>query len=177
MNNFFHANRLPFLCRESSRFKKCDSGISFKFIVVAKLTTILVFIFSLNAFADVKAQKINLSADNASLKHVMSEIRKQSGFAFIYQDRFLKNAKPVSLTISDRDIMEVLPEIFEKQPFDYHVEGKVITLRPRGVDYQADWLHRLLDYAEVRGRVVDSLGNALVGATVRILNSTVSVQT
>src|SRR5690554_4265417 len=125
MNNFFHAQRLSFFHREMSRHKKRDKGVSLKFIVVAKLTTILVFIFSLNAFADVKAQKINLSADNASLKNVMSEIRKQSGFAFIYQDQYLKNAKPVSIRISDKDIMEALPEIFEMQPFDYHVEGKV----------------------------------------------------
>lgn len=177
MNNFFHANSLLFFRPRTNRAPKRNFGISQKFIVVVKLTAIFILILSLNAFADANAQKINLSADKASLKTVMSEIRKQSGFAFIYQDRYLKHANPISLTISDKDVVDVLPEIFEGQPFDYHVEGKVITLTPRVLEYPATGIFRLLDYAEVRGRVVDSVGNPLVGATVRVVNSSLSTQT
>lgn len=177
MNYFFHANRLQFFGSGTGLCRGRNHGISLNFLVVAKLTTLFILIFSFNALADANAQKISIKSKTSSLKQVMSEIRKQSGYGFIYKDSYLKNANPVSLNIENMEVVEALPVIFEKQPFDYHVEGKVITLTPKALNYGAVSEFRFMDFAEVRGRVVDSVGAPLVGATVRVLNGSNTTKT
>lgn len=137
-----------------------------------------IILFSLGAWADVRAQRIDLKLRNASFDQVLQELRKQTGYAFIYQERLLQQARKVTAEINSTELLDALPQLFRDQPFDYHIEGKVITLslrsntgteRPETSDLSATSM--VLAYTEVRGRVVDTLGQPLVGATVRVLDA------
>src|SRR5690606_10922029 len=55
-----------------------------RLLLIMKLAILLTFAFSVYAFADGKAQKITLHAENATLREVMKEIQKQQGYSFFF---------------------------------------------------------------------------------------------
>lgn len=175
MNNFIHAHApgVP-----KPHFGDMSIERLTHVILLMKLTMFLILAFSLSVSATATAQKVSLRVDHASMPSVLKALRKQSGYAFVYNPAYLRGTKPVTLNITEKDILEALPLVFAGQPVDYTVNDKVITIVPKphsisgGRTSEAHLAENLiLAYPEVRGRVVDSLGNPLVGASVRVLNA------
>ncbi|HWK98989.1 MAG TPA: SusC/RagA family TonB-linked outer membrane protein, partial [Parapedobacter sp.] len=175
MNYFIHAHApgVP-----KPRFYRMSIERLTHVVLLMKLTTFLILAFSLSVSATATAQKVSLRVDHASMPSVLKALRKQSGYAFVYNPAYLKGTKPVTLDITEKDILEALPLVFAGQPVDYTVNDKVITIVPKphsisgGRTSEAHLAENpILAYPEVHGRVVDSLGNPLVGASVRVLNA------
>src|SRR5690606_39247115 len=95
----------------------------------------------------------------------------QTGDDFLFSAEFLKQSKRVTLDVRDINLEAALPLIFHEQPFDYSVEGKILSIHPRPLRVEGRGIGLIMAYAEVRGRVVDSLGNPLAGASVRVLDA------
>ncbi|MGJ1241760.1 SusC/RagA family TonB-linked outer membrane protein [Sphingobacterium siyangense] len=126
------------------------------------LVALLLFLY----FA-ASAQKVSITADRQQLKEVLQQLRKQSGYAFMFNDQLIKKAKPVSLTVKERELMDVLPMVFKGQPLGYQVNGKVITvIEDKGFSMPTKKQQR-----PIKGHVVDSLGQPLSNVTVRIKNT------
>src|SRR5690554_4958835 len=145
------------------------------YCLVMKFTILLIVALTLNASADVLGQKVTLRVKDAPLRSVLQELRKQSGYSFVYKSGFLHAAKPVSVSVDDREFAEVLPLVFDGQPFDFIIEEDLVTLiaKTRSVTVEPIGTRTVVSARsdiEVRGRVVDSLGNPLQGATVRVLD-------
>src|SRR6186713_3051414 len=65
-----------------------------KSIVLAmKLTIFLLTVALLNVSASGLSQNITFSARNISLQKVFKEVRKQTGFVFMYEESYLKDTK------------------------------------------------------------------------------------
>ncbi|ODS83305.1 MAG: hypothetical protein ABS46_06885 [Cytophagaceae bacterium SCN 52-12] len=118
-----------------------------------------------------------MDVEKASLASVLKILRKQSGYGFVYNSSYLKQANPISLRIEKKEISEALQLIFTNQPFNYIVNDKVITILPKrtppsvGNPKSSSVSEGLLrEYPEVRGRVTDQLGTALADATVRVVS-------
>src|SRR5690606_3216438 len=75
------------------------------------------------------AQKVNINVSRATFRTVMTTIQQQTNYSFVAREALLKKAKPISITIKSKEITDVLPLLFEGQPFTYQVNGKVITLK------------------------------------------------
>lgn len=132
-----------------------------KILLVMKLALLLILVFTLHANADVFAQRIDIRVNNQPLDVVFKQIRQQSDYSFVFKASYLQHALPVTATIHGKEINEVLPIIFEGQPFDYEIKGKVITLLPKQ-QTATQQQHT------VRGKVTDSVGNPLAGVIVQI---------
>lgn len=100
-------------------------------IMSAKITFVLLVMFSLQVTARTSAQKVTLKAKNAPLKDVMQSISKQTGYLFFYQLEQLKAADPVSIQVANAEMKIVLEQIFQKQPFNYSIANKTIVLTPK----------------------------------------------
>ena len=70
-----------------------------KTLLVMKLTIILLTVFLLHAHANGVSQTITWSGKNVSLEKVFSVIKKQTGYFVFYNQRFLKDARKVSLDV------------------------------------------------------------------------------
>lgn len=131
--------------------------------------------------AKTHAQLITLSEHKTSLTEVLKEIRKQSGYDFIFTERSLQSARPVSLDVEGLTLQEVLGQVFSKQPLEYSIEEKTVIIRPRAVRrvaVRAGAASALpIAWEEVRGRVVDSLGQPLPAASVRVKGQQQSAST
>ncbi|MDR6782382.1 SusC/RagA family TonB-linked outer membrane protein [Pedobacter africanus] len=133
------------------------------------LTVILLTSCLLQVSASGYAQKINLTKTNISLTEVFREIRKQSGYDFVYATPQIKLARKVDVFARNASLTEVLEKCFANQPFTYEIQNKTIVIREQN------------DFTKVkiiRGRVVDNAdGKALPGVTILIKGTKTATQT
>ncbi|PRD47744.1 SusC/RagA family TonB-linked outer membrane protein [Sphingobacterium haloxyli] len=145
-----------------------------------KLIVFLILIFTLQASADASAQRVSISVKNQPLKIVLKELRKQSGYSFIYGDQDLKRAKHITLQVNGKEILEILPALFKDQPLNYSVNGKIISIKPKPLPQRTEGLTQnigLLQQHSIVGRVTDEKGNILEGVTVRVKGTNVATTT
>lgn len=136
-----------------------------KCIVVMKLT-ILFLAFSLQVSAAAFAQDISLNFKNANLREVLQSIRKQSGYSFVVDGNDIKKANPVTITLKTSSIETTLQSLFEKQPFIYKVEGKLIMIRLKEAEKKTVDAAKDDKTVDIKGTVTDEEGKPLSGATV-----------
>ncbi len=132
-----------------------------------RLTTILLFIACLQVAAKSNGQTITLDMKNVPVQRVIREASRQSGVSVISNEDMFANTGPVSISVKNASIEEVLNQCLKNQPFTYAFEGKIIVIKPittpdisRGVISPPP--------NDIHGRVTDSLGNPLQGVSVTV---------
>lgn len=149
--------------------------------LVMKLTLFFTLLFSVQVTAHVAAQKVNIDLQNASFRSVMVGIQQQTNYSFVVKEELLQKAVPVTITIESKDVLEVLPLLFEGQPFTYQVHGRVITLKDSSVITKSESQPRTpvetQQQHRIVGRVVDELGLPIPGVSVQIKETTVGTKT
>ena len=101
-----------------------------KLLAVMRLTVIILLSACMTASASGYSQKITLLVKNAPIKNVFSEIRKQSGYEFLYTIDMLQQAHPVNVDVKNAEILDVLELCFKHQPFSYTIIEKTVVIRP-----------------------------------------------
>ncbi|MDO6432345.1 SusC/RagA family TonB-linked outer membrane protein [Flavitalea sp. BT771] len=140
-----------------------------------RLTTILLLSTCLHLSANSRAQKITLSEHRSSLEKVFREIKKQTGYLFVYRDEWLKEADKVDVDVKEGSLEEVLKLCFDNQPFTYLIVDNMIVLKqkpPIVVAPVQPWdVEPPPGRIDVHGRVTDEKGNPIAGATVMVRGS------
>ncbi|RZK78927.1 MAG: SusC/RagA family TonB-linked outer membrane protein [Pedobacter sp.] len=128
-----------------------------KFIMLMKLTCIMVFITCLNVSASVFSQeKISLDVKKTKLARVLQIIEQQSSYHFVYSSSYVPVNKDVSITVTNIPVTDVLSTILNRTNLKYSVSdgGLIVISRNKEVP--------------VSGTVKDAQGGSLPGATVRV---------
>jgi TonB-linked SusC/RagA family outer membrane protein len=146
------------------------SGLLMKKIIrVMKMTTLILLLACLQVHAETNAQSITLSLKNAPLESVFKEIKKQTGYSFVYNNSLLKNAKKVDITASRESVDEVLNKCLKNQPFTYAIIEKTIVVKPVSDIVIMEEVTDSHAYNEIiRGKVTNPAGEAMIGATVKV---------
>lgn len=134
----------------------------------------LFLILSLLQVAAKSSAQVSLKENAASLEKVLLTIKSNSGFDLFFDRAILKaKARPVTITVSNVSVEEALKKVFKDQPeLTYTLEGKIISVKEKIVAPVTQDLNPMLQPLpppiDVRGRVVDSLGQPLMGAGVKV---------
>ncbi|WP_433903268.1 SusC/RagA family TonB-linked outer membrane protein [Sphingobacterium puteale] len=151
--------------------KKCNNvwnpAIPDKYGLARWLRFIFLVALLLLLYFAASAQKITIVAKNQPLKEVLQQLRKQSGYAFIFSDQLMAKSNPVTITAKEKELLEVLRQIFTSQPMNFEMNGKVITVIANNSMQQP----KSKSKRPIRGRIIDSLDQPLANVTVRIKNS------
>ena len=131
-----------------------------------KLTIVLLITGFLQQGFSAHAQQVTISVNNGSLQSVLKEIRKQTGYDFLFGGVSLKNANPVSMDLRNGTLEEALKESFKNQPFSYKVSKKAIVISRKPTPMPAAEERPVQQ--PVSGVVTDQNGNPLVGVTVAV---------
>ncbi|MFB2121679.1 TonB-dependent receptor [Parapedobacter sp. 2B3] len=145
-----------------------------------KLTVFFIVLLTLQTAAEAFSQEVTLRMRGGKLEKALREIRKQTGYAFVLNDVHLREAKPVTVDVRNQPISRALEILFSNQPFAYELGRDAIVIRPKataGPRLASELAAPMRVDTDVRGRVVDSLGNPLQGATVRVKNHAMSTVT
>ncbi|WP_140938906.1 SusC/RagA family TonB-linked outer membrane protein [Sphingobacterium lumbrici] len=166
MNLYFHAKESVALSGKPQR----SFGELFRVLIIMKLITILILVFSFQVTANVKAQQISMSVKNVSLEKVIKEFRRQSDYAFLYNSSFLKKAHLITADFKNESVDEALTILFRHQPFIYSIVDKTITIVPKKDEAKIK-AAELQQQEKINGRVLDNNGVSLAGVTVKLDNS------
>lgn len=143
------------------------SGYVAKFLLMIRLTTIILFSVIMQVSAGTFAQRITLSEKNAALVAVFDKISVQSGFDFIVTSDMLKQAKPVNIRVTNEELPSVLNKIFEGQPLSFTIKDRIVVVSKK----QKSVVDNLMEYFNayrLTGIVLNEKGEPLSGANVMI---------
>lgn len=136
-----------------------------KSLLIMKLTVLLMTIAMLQVQAEGIAQTVTLSLRNTPLDKAFNEIRKQTGYTFLYTDEQLSIAKTVTLQVQNAPLDKVLEQCFRYQPLTYAMSGKTIIVKRKAP------VVTTISIAEditIKGRVTDDKGDPVAGATIQV---------
>lgn len=137
------------------------SRIYANILLKVKLTLIILTTVILQVSASGYAQ-ITLRETNAPLEQIIQKIRKQAGYDLFYNSGMLKKARPVTISVNNVSVQEVLDLCFKDQPLTYRIEEKTIIVQHAP--------ERVLTTRAmvVKGVVLDEAGKPIPNASVRI---------
>ncbi len=112
--------------------------------------------------ADSYAQKtaISLDAHNQTVGKVLKEIEKQSGFGFFFNNKHVNLERLVSVSATKEDLFKILDEMFSGTSVKYTVVDKKIILSTEFTTQQQQ------QTIKITGKIVDTLGEVIIGASV-----------
>lgn len=114
--------------------------------------------FNLSAFS----QDITLKANNVTVKEAMEQLKKSSGYSFVFSSADVNTKKRISISVEDAGIEEVIKQILQGQSgFSYEIRGKKIIIKKAQTGTVSS-----AQEGKVRGRIVDATGEPVIGATV-----------
>lgn len=122
----------------------------------------LVIAFLQVSFAS-NAQNITLTKKNISLIELFREIKRQTGYDFVYNHDLLLKGSKVHIDVKNGQLKDVLDASFKNQPFAYAIESGTVVVSPKTNELQQS----VAAQDELRGKVIDASGRPVVGATVR----------
>jgi TonB-linked SusC/RagA family outer membrane protein len=149
-----------------------------KLLRTMKLTAIFMLLACLQVSAAGHSQTVTLSGKALHLENVFKEVRKQTGYFFLYPTGALQKAKRVNVTASNMPVTEFLKMVFKDQPLQYAIESKTVNIAPytAGERLFEPGSSYLFAPVPIRGVVRDATGKPLSGASVvnRTSNASVS---
>jgi TonB-linked SusC/RagA family outer membrane protein len=128
-----------------------------------RITTFLLVFCGLNLFAEgIYSQnaKVNISAQDISLKEVLREIEKQTDYLFVYNPTEIDVNRKTTLQADNKAVKDVLATVFNQTDIAYLMEGNSILLmkRPDGIQQSDD--------KRITGTVTDATGEPIIGANI-----------
>lgn len=154
------------------RSKGHPFGRGSKLLRIMKLTAFILLSACMVASAAGHSQKVSLSVHNASLEQVFTEIKKQTGYSFVYYKDDLKKAVKVTLVVSNRTLQEVLVLCFQNQPLSYSILENTVVIKQKPLAADGAAIpNQLMDLPQppidIKGRVINENGEPMV-VTVRV---------
>ncbi|EHQ28853.1 SusC/RagA family TonB-linked outer membrane protein [Mucilaginibacter paludis] len=138
-----------------------------KLLLIMRLIPLIILAAIMQVSASTYAQRITLNEKNAPLEKVFKEIRKQSGYDFIFDRKLLLKASPVNITVNNAPLEDVLKSCFTDQPLTYELEEKTVVVKEREATI-VEKIKRFFTNITVTGTVKDEDGKLLTGVTVTV---------
>lgn len=153
------------------RFISCRNQAK-TILLAMKLTVVLLLSAFLASGATGYSQKVTLSLKNAPLEKVFREIQKQTNLDFLFTRQMLKETHPVDVEVKDASLQEVMNICLKDQPLDFVIDNNAIVIKEKSrasvLSIAPESTPPLVD---IDGRVTDSTGAPLVGASVTVRGS------
>jgi TonB-dependent starch-binding outer membrane protein SusC len=153
-----------------------ERSLTHKIFRVMRITAIIMLAACLQLSAHSVAQNVTLKVKDASLKEVFREIQKQTGLNILVSESILDKAGKVTLDVKDMPVDQVLNLCTKDKDLTYSiVEGTIVVKAPQEASQHLG--NSTLPPIDVHGRVTDSLGNPIQGASVTVKGTRKGIQT
>ncbi len=125
---------------------------------------ILTAVLALICFTSASAQqhRVSLQLKNVSLAEFFKAVEKQTDYMFSYDENSVSKAKDITVSGKDQPLSEILPGILAKKGLSYQmVSNKSIVILKENEKVAEPARSKF-----VSGKVVDSKGDAVIGASI-----------
>ena len=171
-----HVGNIPRYFRQTMRIMR----LSVFFMVVGT-------VISWSATTYSQSTKLSVNLRDATVKEVIEAIEEQSEFLFLYQEGQVDLNRRVTIHAEEKQLQEILDEVFKGTDNIYIVSDRqvVIGKAPRkALEAQLSVLQKDLktviqqpQQKEITGKVTDTSGEPLPGATVMVKGTTIGTIT
>jgi TonB-linked SusC/RagA family outer membrane protein len=137
-----------------SNFSTCLSLLSVLFMLFCSFST--------------QAQTITINFKDASLETVLKEVAKQANHEVFYNQKLLKDSKPVTVNVKNASLKETLNRIFSNQNLKYTLTNQTIVVAASAStskDKKESLGNELID---IQGKVLNNKNESFPGVTVTI---------
>ncbi|MHA4811098.1 SusC/RagA family TonB-linked outer membrane protein [Flavitalea flava] len=136
-----------------------------------KLTMVLLTAALMNVSAKGISQNVSYSGKDVPIERVFAEVKKQTGFVFVYDESVLEHAKTVSIQATNLPLTDFLTLLLKGFPIKFTLRRTTILLsRKQGSDLTsgriADNTEEIITPQPVKGHLSDEAGNPVAGVTV-----------
>lgn len=132
-----------------------------KYLLLMKCSLIIILLTSFQslAFTGTAQDLISIKVNNKSFSQVLKTIEAKYSYRFVYSDSVALSRYKVSLDVKDASIEKVMGQLLDNTGFTYKkVNKNLVAITPGGVMNKIEY--------EVRGKVIDSTGAPVAGASV-----------
>lgn len=112
-----------------------------------------------------QAQNISINFKEAPLEKVLKEVAKQANYEVFYNQKLLKTAKPVTISVKNTPVRTVLNSIFNAQPLKYSITNQTIVVS--AVVKQDKGTGSI----DVHGRVINEKNEPFPGVNVSVMET------
>jgi TonB-dependent starch-binding outer membrane protein SusC len=142
----------------------------FKFVVIMKLSILLILLGILQAKANVHAQgSITLTMQQEEIVKVLNKIEKKGEFRFLYNYDLASLRKKVNVNFQNSDLKEVLRHLFAGTDLTYKIlENNLVVVMSSSGKYQD---------IRITGKVTGANGEALAGVSILVKGTSRGVNT
>ncbi len=149
-----------------------------KTLLIMRLTGFLLLAACLQVSAGSFGQTVTLSVKAVPLARVLDQVKQQTGLSIFWDEQALKDAHPVTLDLKNATPEQALDACLRDQPLTYHIVENLVIIKPKvGTTGAGQSVAVSPPPGEIHGRVTDSLGNPLAGASVVIKGLKVGTET
>ena len=113
-------------------------------------------------------KKFSVKADNVTLKEAIEVVRKQGNYSFLIRNNDIDLNKKVSVNVDKGTINDVMAQLLTGTGISYEVNGNRVVIFHAAVPEKEQGKAFVL-----KGKVTDPSGEGVIGANVKVLNSTV----
>lgn len=156
--------------KNSKRQKTCRRKGLLTFLLVGSL----LFTHSILCASVYSQKKLDISMRDVSLVEVLKHIDRQSEFSVLYRSDQLEKLRPVSVNLKDATVEEILNQCLKDTGLSYQINDKTIV-----ITRQNNLTNNVPQQSmrEIKGVVMDSKNEALIGATILLKGTTIGVVT
>jgi len=139
-----------------------------KILLVMKITTFFLFAALMQVSAAGIAQRLTLVQKDATLKQVFNAINKQTNYNIVWSANDINGDQKVNADFRDAPLTEVLNKCLENTGLTYAIVDKTVVIKQAEPSILDKIKAALAIPITISGKVTDTLGTPLVGATVTI---------
>ncbi|MBO9634050.1 MAG: SusC/RagA family TonB-linked outer membrane protein [Chitinophagaceae bacterium] len=140
-----------------------------------KLTLLFLLLGLLQVSAKTFSQQVTLSGQQVSLEKVFASIEQQTGYSFYYKLGVPALTRKIDIAVKNAPLTEALDHCLKGLDLEYKIIAKTIVIREKEPGAPPAGLKLIIDTPPpFHGRVTDTDGNPLAGATISIKNGKAS---
>jgi TonB-linked SusC/RagA family outer membrane protein len=148
--------------------------ISKKLLLAMRMMTFFLFVCCLHVSAKTSSQTVTLSGKDLSLKQVFTAIKKQTGYYVFASKDLLAAAKPVTVAAVAMPLQDFLTFALKGQPLGFTIVQNTIFIKKAVAVAPPSSQEVTIGQPDappqtVTGKVTDSVGNPIQGASVRLI--------
>lgn len=148
--------------------------------ILKKYLALFLLMGALQSFTSVSYSQttlISLEMDNVTIKDILTEIERKSGYYFTYNVKEINAGKKTGIHVKDKSVTEVLDQLFAKDSIGYSIKGRHIVLFPSPGEPDNDSQGIPRENRKISGFVRDQDGEPIAGASITVKGTATGVLT
>lgn len=146
-----------------------------KFVLILGFLLISIQSYSNNSVYT-QNQKFTVDFKQVSIKTIFQYIENQSEFIFMYRTDLLDTSKKVSVKVNRQGVEQILEQVLEGTDITYEINDRQIILKEK-TDKQGAIPLQSGQKKLIQGLVKDENGEVIIGATIKVKNTTIGTAT